>query len=94
MKPIQIMAMLDLALAARKAGKVFNPMFTGEAGLGKSEICQAWVKKQRQKNPVFLSSPTTTKATAGLSTARRTSGLLKAKVFSSSRNRTAALPAL
>jgi hypothetical protein len=53
MKPIQIMAMLDLALAARKAGKIFNPMFTGEAGLGKSEICQAWVKKQRQRNPNF-----------------------------------------
>lgn len=53
MKPIQIMTMLDLAQKARAAGKVFNPMFTGEAGLGKSEICQAWVKKQREKNPNF-----------------------------------------
>jgi len=53
MKPIQIMSMLDLAWEARKKGKNMNPMFTGEAGLGKSEICQAWVKKMRQTNPNF-----------------------------------------
>lgn len=54
MKPIQIMSMLDLALEARRKGKVMNPMFTGEAGLGKSQICQAWVKKQRERNPNFI----------------------------------------
>lgn len=53
MKPIQIKAMLDLATEARKKGKNFIPMFTGEAGLGKSEICQEWVKDQRKKNPKF-----------------------------------------
>lgn len=47
------MNMLDLAMEARKKGKIFNPMFTGEAGLGKSEICQTWVKKQRETNPNF-----------------------------------------
>lgn len=44
---------MDLALAARRQGEVFNPMFTGEAGLGKSQIVQQWVKKQRERNPNF-----------------------------------------
>ncbi|NJO53347.1 MAG: hypothetical protein HC840_32500 [Leptolyngbyaceae cyanobacterium RM2_2_4] len=53
MKPINIMKVLDLALEARKKGEVFNPLFTGDAGLGKSQICQQWVKKQREKDPDF-----------------------------------------
>lgn len=53
MKPSNIFAVLDLALEARKQGRTLNPIFTGEAGLGKSEITQAWVKKQREKNPKF-----------------------------------------
>ena len=53
MKPSNIPAVLDLAIAARQQGRTLNPMFTGEAGLGKSEITQAWVKKQRQRNPEF-----------------------------------------
>lgn len=53
MKPIQIKTMLDLAKEARLKGKNFVPMFTGEAGLGKSEICQAWVADQRKKNAAF-----------------------------------------
>ncbi|CAM6003929.1 unnamed protein product [Sphagnum balticum] len=53
MKPSHIMTIMDTALAARKAGEVMNPLFTGEAGLGKSQICQQWVKKQREKNPNF-----------------------------------------
>lgn len=53
MKPIQIKAMLDLALDARKKGEVFNPMFTGEAGLGKSQVCQSWVKDQRTLDSKF-----------------------------------------
>lgn len=53
MKPSNIPAVLDLAYAARKQGRALNPMFTGEAGLGKSEITQAWVKKQRERNPEF-----------------------------------------
>ena len=53
MKPSHITTIMDTALAARKAGEVFNPMFTGEAGLGKSQIVQQWVKKQRERNPEF-----------------------------------------
>lgn len=44
---------MDLAYEARKQGRAINPMFTGEAGLGKSEITQMWVKKQQQRNPGF-----------------------------------------
>lgn len=47
------MTIMDTALAARQAGEVFNPMFTGEAGLGKSQIVQQWVKKQHERNPNF-----------------------------------------
>ena len=53
MKPSNIFAILDLAYSARSQGNALNPIFTGEAGLGKSEITQAWVKKQREKNPAF-----------------------------------------
>lgn len=54
MKPIGILNILDIAWAARKMGKVFNPCFVGEAGLGKSEIIQQWVKKQQERNPDFF----------------------------------------
>jgi|SRR5665213_3451965 len=53
MKPSNIPAVLDLAYSARLQGRAMNPMFTGEAGLGKSEITQGWVKKQLQRNPNF-----------------------------------------
>lgn len=53
MKPSNIPAVLDLAWTARQQGRALNPMFTGEAGLGKSEITQSWVKKQRERNPNF-----------------------------------------
>lgn len=53
MKPSNIFAVLDLAYEARKQGRTLNPIFTGEAGLGKSEITQAWVKKQRERNSKF-----------------------------------------
>ena len=53
MKPSNIFAVLDLAYEARKQGRSINPIFTGEAGLGKSEITQAWVKKQKQRNPDY-----------------------------------------
>jgi hypothetical protein len=53
MKPSHIMTILDTALAARNLGEIMNPLFTGEAGLGKSQICQQWVKKQRERNPDF-----------------------------------------
>ena len=54
MKPSNISIVLDMAYEARKIGEIMNPLFTGEAGLGKSQICQQWVKKQRIRNPDFL----------------------------------------
>lgn len=53
MKPSHITTILNLAWEARVAGEVMNPMFTGEAGLAKSSICQQWVKDQRKRNPNF-----------------------------------------
>ncbi len=53
MKPTKIFEILDLAMETRKNGDVTNPLFTGDAGLGKSAICQQWVNKQREKNPKF-----------------------------------------
>jgi len=52
-KPSQIPIILDLAWKARLMGEVFNPLFTGEAGLGKSAIVQQWVKKMQEKIPEF-----------------------------------------
>lgn len=53
MKPSKIHDMLDLALEARRQGKRLNPLFTGHAGIGKSEIVQDWCKKQLQRDPNF-----------------------------------------
>jgi len=53
MKPSGIFNVLDAALAATANGDKFVPLFTGEAGIGKSEIAQAWAKKQRERNPEF-----------------------------------------
>lgn len=53
MKPSNIDAILDTAVEARKQGMNFTPLFTGEAGLGKSQIVQQWVKKQQAKDPNF-----------------------------------------
>lgn len=46
MKVTDIKEVLNLALSCRKNGYVYNPLFTGDAGIGKSEICQAWAKEQ------------------------------------------------
>src|ERR1700676_3647503 len=53
MRPDRIFDILDLAKEARKQNLVFNPMFVGEAGLGKSQIIQSWVKKQQKADPNF-----------------------------------------
>lgn len=53
MKPSNIFTVLDTAKKAREIGEVMNPIFTGEAGLGKSQIVQQWVKKQNETNPGF-----------------------------------------
>lgn len=44
MKPIRILETLKLATKARANGDVFNPLYTGEAGLGKSAIVQLFVE--------------------------------------------------
>jgi len=53
MQVSKISEILDLALTARELGYVFNPMFVGEAGIGKSEAIQQWVEKQRLTDPDF-----------------------------------------
>lgn len=53
MKPSNIFTIMDTAAEARKLDQPFIPLFTGEAGLGKSQIVQQWVKKQKQRNPNF-----------------------------------------
>lgn len=45
MKPSQIDNVLDLAARARAINEVFNPLFVGPPGVGKSHIVQAWAKK-------------------------------------------------
>lgn len=53
MKASDIPDILNLALSARQKGLVFNPMFRGEAGLGKSQVVQQWVEAQRAEDPTF-----------------------------------------
>lgn len=61
MKPSKIFDVLDLAVKIGKNGKRFNPLFTGDAGVGKSEICQAWAKSRGYKlldiRPAYLEGP-------------------------------------
>ena len=49
MKPIRILDVLKLAYKAREIDQIFNPLFTGDAGLGKSAICQLYVKIMRTR---------------------------------------------
>lgn len=49
MKPIMIKDVLNLAWDVRKNGDVFTPLFTGDAGLGKSEIIQQWAADMDEK---------------------------------------------
>lgn len=53
MKPILINNVLDLTLEARRKGRIFHPLFTGEAGLGKSAIIKQWAMEQKKKNPNY-----------------------------------------
>ncbi len=46
MKPIDIKKALDLAKVEQFKGNNFVPLFAGDAGIGKSEICQQWAKDQ------------------------------------------------
>ena len=47
MKPIRILDTLCLAYLAGQQGNQFNPLFTGDAGLGKSDVCKLFVEKMR-----------------------------------------------
>ena len=51
MRPDRIPEILDLAWAARKMDLIMNPMFVGEAGLGKSAIIRQWVEKKNEASP-------------------------------------------
>src|SRR5208282_4293675 len=42
MKPTAIFDVMDLARRARANGHIFNPVFVGAPGLGKTEIIQEW----------------------------------------------------
>lgn len=42
MRPNEMFKILDLAKKVRTQGKVFNPLFVGPPGIGKSEIVQQW----------------------------------------------------
>jgi hypothetical protein len=44
MKPSKIFDIMDMAQRARNLGEVFNPLFVGPPGVGKSQIVQAWAK--------------------------------------------------
>jgi hypothetical protein len=46
MKPSQIFEVLDLAFQIRKNGEIFNPLFVGPPGVGKSQIVQAYANKK------------------------------------------------
>lgn len=45
MNPNKIFNILDLARRAREHDQVFNPLFVGAPGVGKSHIVQAWARK-------------------------------------------------
>lgn len=53
MNPAKIFDVLDLTLNARSLGRNFIPLFTGPAGVGKSSVCQQWVKKQKETREDF-----------------------------------------
>lgn len=54
MKVSQIKSILNATWKANQMGhRKFVPLFTGEAGIGKSEICQEWVKDMRVSDPDF-----------------------------------------
>lgn len=44
MKPTEIFSVLDLTRQIRKNGDIFNPLFVGPPGVGKSQIVQQWAK--------------------------------------------------
>ena len=53
MKATKILEVLDLTYEARQQGRIFNPMFVGEAGVGKSAVIRQWVDDKRIVNSNF-----------------------------------------
>jgi hypothetical protein len=53
MKVSAIKKVLDQTLRLNEMGKQRTPLFIGDAGLGKSQVIQQWVKDQREKDPKF-----------------------------------------
>lgn len=47
MKPSNINDIMDLARRARQNGDIFNPLFVGAPGLGKTEIIQEWCNQNK-----------------------------------------------
>lgn len=45
MKPAEIFDIMDLTRKSTQNGDVFNPLFSGPPGVGKSHIVQAWANK-------------------------------------------------
>jgi hypothetical protein len=61
MKPSNIFDVMDLARRARQKNLVFNPLFEGPPGIGKSQIVQEWCKKNNlpfiDLRAAYLESP-------------------------------------
>lgn len=53
MRVTDISKILDLAWQARERNLIFNPLFEGEAGLGKSQGIQQWVNKMKDIHGEF-----------------------------------------
>lgn len=54
MKPIEIKKTLDLARQVKRNGGTLVPCFSGDAGVGKSQIVMEWVNEQIQQDPDFI----------------------------------------
>lgn len=46
MRPSDIYEILDLARTINRQGNIFNPLFVGPPGIGKSEIVQQWCRER------------------------------------------------
>ncbi len=56
MKPNKIFDVMDLARRARQMGEIFNPLFVGPPGVGKTEIVQQWCKARNLKSITYTAA--------------------------------------
>lgn len=56
MTPSKIFEVMNLAVRARKQDRIYNPLFVGPPGVGKTEIVQQWAKSQGLKSVVMTLS--------------------------------------